>query len=98
METCSTEEHLIQSMIIGIRSAALPCAERQIEWLPNQLVVSLDPSTHVATTADGGSIAHDLFLGVSVHVAPEVVRHSGMCVDGWIRGVGDHRPHDHPKS
>jgi sulfide:quinone oxidoreductase len=59
-------------------------AERRIDWLPNQLVVSLDPVTHVATTADGGTIAYDLFLGVPVHVAPEVVRRSGMCVEGWI--------------
>jgi sulfide:quinone oxidoreductase len=59
-------------------------AERQIEWRPNQLVVSLDPATHVATTADGSTIAYDLFLGVPVHVAPEVVRHSGMCAEGWI--------------
>jgi sulfide:quinone oxidoreductase len=59
-------------------------AERHIEWRPNQLVVSLDPATHIATTADGSTIAYDLFLGVPVHVAPEVVRRSGMCVEGWI--------------
>jgi sulfide:quinone oxidoreductase len=59
-------------------------AERQIQWRPNTLVVSLDPAAHVATTADGDNIAYDLFLGVPVHVAPEVVRQSGMCVDGWI--------------
>jgi sulfide:quinone oxidoreductase len=59
-------------------------AERQIEWRPNQLVVSLDPAAHVATTADGSTIAYDLFLGVPVHVAPEVVRRSGMCAEGWI--------------
>jgi sulfide:quinone oxidoreductase len=59
-------------------------AERQIEWRPNQLVVRLDPDRHVATTADGDDIAYDLFLGVPVHVAPEVVQQSGMCVDGWI--------------
>ena len=27
---------------------------------------------------------YDLFLGVPVHRAPEVVRTSGLCVDGWI--------------
>jgi sulfide:quinone oxidoreductase len=59
-------------------------AERHIEWRPNQLVVALDPATRVATTADGEAIAYDLFLGVPVHVAPEAVRQSGMCVDGWI--------------
>jgi sulfide:quinone oxidoreductase len=59
-------------------------AERNIEWRPNQMVVALDPGRHVATTADGDDIPYDLFLGVPVHVAPEVVRKSGMCVDGWI--------------
>ena len=38
----------------------------------------------LASTADGEHIPYDLFLGVPVHVAPEVVRRSGMCVDGWI--------------
>lgn len=37
-------------------------AERHIEWRPNQLVVALDPATHVATTADGDQFAYDLFL------------------------------------
>jgi sulfide:quinone oxidoreductase len=59
-------------------------AERGIQWHPNQMVVALDPGRHVATTADGNEIAYDLFLGVPEHVAPDVVRQSGMCVDGWI--------------
>jgi sulfide:quinone oxidoreductase len=59
-------------------------AERGIHWRPGQQIVALDPSRHVATTADGVDIPYDLFLGVPVHVAPEVVRQSGMCVDGWI--------------
>jgi sulfide:quinone oxidoreductase len=59
-------------------------AERHIEWRPNQLVVELDPAARVASTANGETIPYDLFLGVPVHVVPEVVRQSGMCVDGWI--------------
>ncbi|MGA7419134.1 MAG: FAD-dependent oxidoreductase [Acidimicrobiales bacterium] len=59
-------------------------AERDIKWCPNQQVVALDPSRQVATTVDGNDIPYDLFLGVPVHVAPEVVRQSGMCADGWI--------------
>ncbi len=59
-------------------------AQRGIHWRPGQQIVALDPSRHVATTADGADIPYDLFLGVPVHVAPEVVRQSGMCVDGWI--------------
>ena len=59
-------------------------AERDIQWCPNQKVVALDPARHVASTEEGLDIPYDLFLGVPVHVAPEVVRRSGMCVDGWI--------------
>ena len=59
-------------------------AQRGIRWCPNQQITALDPSRHVATTADGDDIPYDLFLGVPVHHAPEVVQHSGMCVDGWI--------------
>jgi sulfide:quinone oxidoreductase len=59
-------------------------AERGIRWRPGQQVVTLDPVRKVAATSDGEDIAYDLFLGVPVHVAPEVVRQSGMCVEGWI--------------
>ena len=59
-------------------------AERGIRWRPGQQIVALDPARDVAVTADGEDIAYDLFLGVPVHVAPEVVRQSGMCVEGWI--------------
>ena len=59
-------------------------AERGIGWIPSTTVKALDPGRRVAVTADGDEIPYDLFLGVPVHVAPEVVRRSGMCVDGWI--------------
>jgi sulfide:quinone oxidoreductase len=59
-------------------------AERGIHWRPGTRIISLDPSRHVGTTADGDDIGYDLFLGVPVHVAPEVVLQSGMCEDGWI--------------
>lgn len=59
-------------------------AGRDIRWRPSTQIVSLDPSKHVATTAGGDGIGYDLFLGVPVHVAPEVVLRSGMCADGWI--------------
>ena len=35
-------------------------------------------------TADGEELPYDLFLGVPVHRAPEVVVESGLAVDGWI--------------
>ena len=59
-------------------------AERGIRWRPGQQIVALEPARNVAVTADGEDIAYDLFLGVPVHVAPEVVRQSGLCVEGWI--------------
>ena len=59
-------------------------AERGISWHPDRLVRSLDPRRRVALLADGGEMPFDLFLGVPVHLVPEVVAQSGMCVDGWI--------------
>ncbi|MFF5111325.1 NAD(P)/FAD-dependent oxidoreductase [Streptosporangium sp. NPDC000509] len=59
-------------------------AERGIAWHPDTLVRSLDPSRRAAVLADGTAIPFDLFLGVPVHRAPEVVLASGLCTDGWI--------------
>ena len=59
-------------------------AERNIAWYPGTMVRGLDPSRKVAELADGREISFDLFLGVPVHRAPEVVRESGLCVDGWV--------------
>lgn len=59
-------------------------AERGIKWGPNQLITSLDPERHAVVTSDGAEIPYDLFLGVPVHRAPDVVLDSGMSVDGWI--------------
>ena len=59
-------------------------AERGINWRPRTQIVSLDPTRHVAVTTQGDDIPFDLFLGVPVHVAPDAVLESGMCVDGWI--------------
>ena len=48
---------------------------------------ALDPDRNVALLAGGDDaeeIGYDLFLGIPVHRAPEVVLASGMTVDGWI--------------
>jgi sulfide:quinone oxidoreductase len=58
--------------------------ERGISWHPESVVRELDPARHVAVMADGTEMPYDLFLGVPVHRAPEVVVESGMTVDGWI--------------
>jgi sulfide:quinone oxidoreductase len=58
--------------------------ERGIDWYPDRLVRALDPQRRVAVLADGDEMPFELFLGVPVHRAPQVVQDSGMCVDGWI--------------
>ena len=59
-------------------------AERGIDWVPERLVRGLDPGRKVALLSDDSEMPYDLFLGIPVHRAPEVVEASGMTVDGWI--------------
>jgi sulfide:quinone oxidoreductase len=59
-------------------------AERGIAFHPNRVVRSLDPARRVAVLADGDEVAFDLFLGVPVHRAPDVVIEAGLTRDGWI--------------
>jgi sulfide:quinone oxidoreductase len=58
--------------------------ERGIEYIPNQHIVELDTQENEARLADGGSIPYDLFVGIPVHRAPNVVLGSGLADDGWI--------------
>ena len=64
--------------------------ERGIRWVPDRLVRGIDPERKVALLGrgdgegDGGELPFDLFLGVPVHRAPDVVVASGMTEDGWI--------------
>ncbi|MGB2695046.1 MAG: FAD/NAD(P)-binding oxidoreductase [Dehalococcoidia bacterium] len=59
-------------------------AERNIAFVPEQVVTRLDPAKKVALLADGRSLPYDLFLGVPIHRVPAVVEASGLAVDGWI--------------
>jgi sulfide:quinone oxidoreductase len=59
-------------------------AERDINWCPQRLVRALDPDRKVAILDDDTEMPYDLFLGIPVHRAPEVVEASGLAVDGWI--------------
>ena len=48
-----------------------------------------NPSTEAASEREarldgGGSIPYDLFVGIPVHRAPQVVLGSGLAVDGWV--------------
>jgi sulfide:quinone oxidoreductase len=58
--------------------------ERGIEYWPSSRVIRLDPEHHVAHLEDGRELAYDLFLGIPVHRAPEVVLASELAQDGWI--------------
>jgi sulfide:quinone oxidoreductase len=59
-------------------------AERDIRWVPGNLVQALDGDRRVVRLSGGGELDFDLFLGIPVHRAPEVVLESGMAEDGWI--------------
>ena len=67
-------------------SAALLQAfdQRGISWQPQRLVTELDVDGHRAVLSDGTALPYDLFLGVPVHRAPQVVVDAGLTVDGWI--------------
>jgi sulfide:quinone oxidoreductase len=57
-------------------------AERQIRYTPDRAVTSLRDG--VAVLDDGSERPFELFLGVPVHRAPDVVIESGMTTDGYI--------------
>lgn len=59
-------------------------AERDIRFIPDQVVTSIEPTGKVATLRDGRELSYELFLGIPIHRAPEVVAESGLAVDGWI--------------
>jgi sulfide:quinone oxidoreductase len=59
-------------------------AERDIEFVPNTLVASLDPARKVAVLDGGAEMAYDLFLGVPKHRAPDVVVAAGMVDDVYV--------------
>jgi sulfide:quinone oxidoreductase len=58
--------------------------ERNIQFIPQRKVSSLDESKKVATLDDGTEMPFDLFLGIPKHVAPSVVVQSGLTENGWI--------------
>jgi sulfide:quinone oxidoreductase len=59
-------------------------AERNIAFVADRLVRSLDSARHVAILDDGSEMPYDLFLGIPKHRVPDVVAESGMTEDGWI--------------
>ena len=59
-------------------------AEREISFVPGRRVASLDGARSVVVLDDGGELNFDLFLGVPVHRAPDVVLASGMAEEGYV--------------
>jgi sulfide:quinone oxidoreductase len=60
-------------------------AERDIEFVPDRRVSSLDPARRVAVLDDDSEMPYDIFLGVPKHRAPAVVVASGMTgEDGYV--------------
>ena len=66
------------------KALLLAFAERNINFIPQKIVRSIDPSRKMAILADESEMPFDLFLGIPKHCAPEVVVQSGMTENGWI--------------
>lgn len=58
--------------------------ERGIQHSHASWVTHLDPASKIVHLKDGRQLPFDLFLGVPVHRAPQVVADSGLTEDGWI--------------
>jgi len=67
-------------------SAALLAAfaERDISFVPNRALTSVDAARHVARFDDGSEMPYDLLFGIPVHRVPAVVAEAGLAVDGWV--------------
>src|SRR6266851_1725595 len=59
-------------------------AERNITFVADREVKSIDTKRRVATIDDGREFPYDLFLGVPAHCAPKVLAESGMTEDGYV--------------
>lgn len=61
-------------------------AERGITFIGSHRVTAVEEGTdgRVAVLNDGQELPVDVFLGVPVHVAPQVVVEAGLVEDGWI--------------
>jgi sulfide:quinone oxidoreductase len=67
-------------------SAALLGAfgERGIDFVPGRRVTALDTARGLASLDDGSELPYELFLGVPVHRAPDVVLASGLAENGYV--------------
>ena len=58
-------------------------AERGIDYVKRQRVRGIDPSSKVAHFKDHDE-SYDLFIGIPVHKAPDVLLESNLAPDGWV--------------
>jgi sulfide:quinone oxidoreductase len=58
--------------------------ERNITWIANQGIDSIDTAGKKARLRDGTPFSYDLLLGIPVHRVPKVVQESGLAENGWI--------------
>ena len=58
--------------------------ERNIDWVPQQTVESIDAGAKSMRLRDGASFSYDFLLGIPVHRVPTVVEESGLSQNGWI--------------
>jgi sulfide:quinone oxidoreductase len=59
-------------------------AERNITFVADRELKSVDPQRRVATIDDGREFAYDLFLGVPAIRAPKMLEESGMTENGYV--------------
>jgi sulfide:quinone oxidoreductase len=59
-------------------------AERNITFIGDREVQTIDTKRRVVTIDDGREFPYDLFLGVPAHRAPKMLEDSGMTVDGYV--------------
>ena len=59
-------------------------AARDIEYMANNRVVELDPSSKEAVLESGERLPYDLFVGIPIHRVPAVVAESGLAENGWV--------------
>jgi sulfide:quinone oxidoreductase len=59
-------------------------AERDIEYVPNRRIASVDAARNVVVLDDGRELPCELFLGVPKNRAPDVVVATGLTENGWV--------------
>jgi sulfide:quinone oxidoreductase len=58
--------------------------QRNITWIANQGIDSIDAKAKTARLRDGTPLSFGLLLGIPAHRVPKVVAESGLAENGWI--------------